>query len=125
MFKVKGDWSKTINFLKRNSKPDRFDEIYKEVGEMGVEALLKDTPKRTGKTANSWTYKIIKEKDVVTIEWHNDNITRSYNIALLLQQGHGTGFGGYVHGRDYINPAMYPVLNYLGDAIWKEVTKNK
>lgn len=116
-------WEKTLKFLDEFRKPDKFEKIYEETGELGIEALRTDTPKRTGKTANSWSYKTSKKGDIVSIEWHNSNVNRSYNVALLLQQGHGTGYGGYVHGRDYINPAMLPVFNYLSNSVWEEVTK--
>ena len=116
-------WEKTLKFLDSFSKLDRFDEIYDETGKLGVEALRADTPKRTGKTSNSWTYKVTRKGKNVTLEWHNTNVNDEYNVARLLQEGHGTGYGGYVHGKDYINPAMLPVFNFMTNSIWEEVTK--
>lgn len=37
--------------------------------------------------------------------------------------GHGTGTGGWVAGRDYINPAIRPIFDQIANDAWKEVTK--
>ena len=44
-------------------------------------------------------------------------------IAIIIQYGHGTGTGGYVKGRDYINPALRPIFDELAKNAWREVTK--
>lgn len=90
-------------------------------GRIGVDALSRTTPRKTGLTAESWGYRIIADKTNPRIEWFNSNIQNGALIAVLLQYGHGTGTGGYVVGRDYINPALRPVFDKIAEDIWKKV----
>ena len=91
---------------------------------LGVAALSTATPVDSGATAASWGYQIHRSGDRVKIEWTNDNVTKTgIPIAVLIQYGHGTGTGGYVQGRDFINPAMRPVFDAIANGIWMEVTK--
>lgn len=118
---VKGDWSKTEKFLKHASKVE-LDSILNKYGQEGVRALQNATPIDTGKTASSWNYEIEYSKGSLSIIWTNSNVNNHVNIALILQYGHGTRNGGYVVGRDYINPAMQPIFDKIADDAWKEVT---
>lgn len=120
-FKHKGDFSKTEKFFNK-ILGQNYLNILSKYGEIGVKALGESTPERTGKTASSWTYEIDHSKDNTTIAWLNTNENKGVNIAVILQYGHGTGTGGYVQGRDYINPAMRPVFDKIADEAWKEVT---
>jgi hypothetical protein len=90
----------------------------------GVEALRAATPKDTGLTANSWYYNIEKTKNGITIEWLNSNKNGEYNIALLIQYGHGTRTGEYVAGIDYINPALRPIFDEISENAWREVNRS-
>lgn len=121
-FKVTGDFSKTITSLKKLKEFVEKGNLDK-YGEMGVAALQQATPKRTGKTASSWSYEITVVDGKATIYWKNDNFNDGVNIAIILQYGHGTRQGGYVQGIDYINPAMKPVFDEIADKAWKEVIK--
>lgn len=118
----KGDFSKTLRFLENAKKPLRVSDLEK-FGREGVAALASATPVNTGKTANSWYYQIEEKKGSVTISFHNSNIQNGVPIAILLQYGHGTRNGGWVQGRDYINPAIQPIFDKIADLAWKEVTK--
>lgn len=121
-FRQKGDFSKVTNFLE--GIKDVFDlSILDKYGREGVAALSRATPKDTGRTADSWSYKTTREGKRVTLSFHNSNIQNGVPIAIILQYGHGTGWGGYVQGRDYINPAIKPVFDKLTEEAWKEVTK--
>lgn len=120
---VKGDFKKTRSFLKRIRHLD-LDSLLEKYAEEGVKALSSATPVVTGKTAASWTYEIIKEPGKVSIYWNNTNIQNGINIAVILDYGHGTGWGGYVQGRHYISPAIQPTFDKIADAAWKEVTKS-
>lgn len=121
-FKQKGDLSKTVEYLGRVRKAvNRID--WDRYGREGVNALAAATPFDTGLTANSWHYKIVKTKDSISITFYNSNIQNGIPIALILQYGHGTRNGGWVEGRDYINPAIQPVFDRLANDAWKEVTK--
>ena len=120
-FKVSGDFSKTKNSLKKLKNVSELETLEK-YGQLGVEALRAATPKKTGKTANSWDYEIVKEGDKASIYWTNSNINKNVNIAFILQYGHGTKQGTYVQGIDYINPAMRPVFESIANDAWKEVT---
>lgn len=123
MFKItqKGDFSKTEKFLKKAKDADFYKSLEK-YAEIGVTALREATPIDSGLTAESWSYEIERNRDGASITWINNNTNDGENIAILIQYGHGTGTGGYVHGRDYINPAMKPVFDQIAEDIWKEVT---
>lgn len=116
----KGDFHKTEEFLKKLKKGDLYKHL-EQYAEIGVEALRNATPIDSGETANAWTYEITQSRDGASITWINTNMNDGENIAILIQYGHGTGTGGYVRGRDYINPAMQPVFDKLAEDIWKEV----
>lgn len=120
---IKGDFKKTRNFLKRIQKLD-FYSLLKKYGEEGVKALSEATPVVTGKTAASWDYMIDRGIGQVSIFWTNSNFNDNVPIAVILEFGHGTGWGGYVQGRHYIAPAIRPVFDKIAEAAWKEVTKS-
>ena len=75
------------------------------------------TPARTGKTASSWSYEIIKADNKYELTFNNANVNRGENIAILIQYGHGTATGGYVPPTDYINPALSDIFKSLGEEI--------
>ncbi len=117
-----GEFNKITRYLER-SKHRLGIGIFDKYGKMGVDALTAATPVDTGKTADSWRYEIQNDANGMTLSFHNDNVNKGVNIAIILQYGHGTGNGGWVEGRDYINPALQPIFDELADKIWKEVTK--
>ena len=123
MFEIihKGSFSKTEDFLKKVKEKDLYKNL-DQYGKLGVEALRESTPIDSGITADSWSYEITYDHGTPTITWINSNTNKGENIAILIQYGHGTGTGGYVHGRDYINPAMQPLFDQIAEDIWKEVT---
>lgn len=118
-----GDWKKTNKFFDKIAKIFK-NSSFDKYGKMGVAALRSATPKRTGRTANSWYYEIKKTNGQMTINWLNSNINEGVVIAVILQYGHGTRNGGYVVGKDYINPAMRGVFQNIADGIWEEVTRS-
>lgn len=120
-FHHKGNFQKTDNFLKKAKQGDYFRSLEKFAQE-GVNALASATPIDSGKTAASWDYTISRSKGSVSITWTNSNINNGVNIAVIIQYGHGTRNGGYVQGRDYINPAIRPVFDKIAENVWKEVT---
>jgi hypothetical protein len=93
----------------------------RKFGRMGVEALREATPRDTGKTAESWSYEIVQEKGRTSIYWKNSNIVNGVCIAVILHYGHGTRGGGFVEGKNYITPAIQPILDRMADEVWKEV----
>lgn len=117
----KGDFSKSIEYLTNLKKLD-MKKILEKYGQLGLDALLEATPKRTGLTSRSWEYKVSVNGKEATINWYNTNVQNGMNIAVILQYGHGLKGGGYVRGRDYINPAMQPIFDEIADLAWKEVT---
>lgn len=122
-FTSKGDFSKTIKFLNK-VKNVKISNILSKYGEIGVTALSQATPKDSGVTSRSWNYKIEVNNNNASIVWYNTNVVKGVNIAVILQYGHGTRNGGWVEGRDYINPAMKPVFDKIADQVWKEVINN-
>lgn len=121
-FRQKGDFTKTERFLGRLKNGIRLADLDK-YGRAGVAALSSATPVKTGLTASSWYYKIERNRDSIRIVFCNSNLQNGVPIAVILQYGHGTGTGGWVEGRDYINPAIQPVFDQIADSAWKEVTK--
>lgn len=118
--KQKGDFSKTEKFLNSISKKLYYRNLQK-YAEQGVAALASATPVDSGTTANSWGYEIRQTKNSVSIYWTNSNVNKGVPIAVIIQYGHGTRNGGYVQGRDYINPAMRPIFDKIAESVWKEV----
>ena len=121
-FRQKGDFSKLTSFLEKAKNAVRLGDLDR-YGRAGVSALASATPVDTGHTANSWFYEIEHRNGSTVISFHNSNIQNGVPIAIILQYGHGTGTGGWVEGRDYINPAIRPVFDKLANEAWKEVTK--
>lgn len=122
-FTSKGDFSKTIKFINK-VKNVKINDILSKYGKIGVNALSQATPKDSGVTSRSWNYKIEVNNDNASIVWYNTNVVKGVNIAVILQYGHGTRNGGWVEGRDYINPAMKPIFDKIADQVWKEVINN-
>ena len=121
--KTSGDFNKTFKYLQKLNDVTKND-ILDRYGRIGVDALKLATPKDTGNTAESWGYKIVKGNNSIKLVFTNSNKTSTGTpIVILLQYGHGTGSGGYVYGRDFINPALQPVFEKLADEIWEEVKR--
>lgn len=121
--KQKGDFAMTEKFLKK-AFGRNYLVVLEKYAQQGVAALSAATPVDTGLTAISWSYEIIQNDNGYSITWNNSNIQNGVNIAIIIQYGHGTRNGGYVQGRDYINPALLPIFEAMADAAWKEVTGN-
>lgn len=121
-FRQKGDFSKLNRYLERVKEAAKIGVLDK-YGQAGVSALSSATPIESGKTAGSWYYEIKRQNGSVSIEFLNSNINKGVPIAVILQFGHGTGTGGWVQGRDYINPAIQPIFDKIAEDAWKEVTK--
>ena len=116
----KGNFNNTEKFLKGSQKID-FIKLLNEYGKRGVDALSANTPIDSGKTASLWNYEIHTTKNTYKVIWTNDNINQGVPIAILIQYGHATRNGGYVEGRDFINPAMKPIFDSMAEELWKEV----
>ena len=121
-FRQKGDFSKLTHYLEKVKEIVKLGDLDK-YGREGVAALASATPVDTGLTASSWRYEIQHGNDSVSITFYNDNIHNGVPIAIILQYGHGTRNGGYVQGRDYINPAIKPIFDKITEDAWKEVTR--
>lgn len=117
-----GEWKLTRNWFDRMTKLD-LALIMNQFGKEGVSALAAATPSRSGLTSKSWNYEVTRKGNNWKITWTNSNVNKGANIAVLIQYGHGTRNGGYVVGRDYINPAIRPVFEKIAQKAWKEVTR--
>ena len=118
----KGDFKHIDGFFKR-MKEKRLESKLLEYAQKGVSALSSATPIDTGTTASSWNYEIENTAGGISINWINTNVNKHVNIAIILQTGHGTRNGGYVQGRDYINPAIQPIFDQMANEAWREVTE--
>jgi hypothetical protein len=121
-FEQKGDFRNTEGFLARMKRLDLFRNLSK-FGAAGVSALSAATPVDTGLAASSWSYKVETSRSSSSIAWYNSNKEGGVSVVILLQYGHGTGTGGYVRGRDFINPAIQPIFDKIADDVWREVIK--
>lgn len=121
-FKHRGDFSKLTRYLEKAKKSVRLSDLDR-YGREGVAALSSATPVESGLTANSWYYKITQTNGSISISFHNSNNQNGVPIAIILQYGHGTNNGGWVQGRDYINPSIQPIFDKLTNDAWREVTK--
>lgn len=120
-FRQKGDFSKLTRYFERVKKAVKLSDLDK-YGREGVAALASATPVDSGKTANSWYYKIENKNGSAKISFFNSNVNKGVPIAIILQYGHGTRNGGWVEGRDYINPAIQPIFDKITENAWREVT---
>ena len=121
-FRQKGDFVKLTRYLEKTKKSVRLDNLDK-YGREGVAALASATPTDTGLTASSWYYEITRDNKGVKISFNNSNVQNGIPIAIILHYGHGTRNGGWVEGRDYINPAIQPIFDKITNDAWREVTK--
>lgn len=121
-FRQKGDFAKLTRYLAKVKSTARVIDLDK-FGREGVAALASATPVDSGETANSWHYEVTYNKGSASITFYNSNVQNGVPIAILLQYGHGTRNGGWVRGRDYINPAIQPIFDKIAEKAWKEVTK--
>lgn len=121
-FRQKGDFSKLSRYLEKVKEAAKVGVLDK-YGQAGVAALSSATPVESGLTAQSWYYEIEHTKSSAVIRFLNSNVNKGVPIAIILQYGHGTGTGGWVEGRDYINPAIQPIFDNIAKDAWKEATK--
>lgn len=121
-FRQKGDFSKLSRYFERVKEAAKIGVLDK-YGREGVAALSSATPVESGVTASSWNYEIQRQNGSVSIVYTNSNVNKGVPIAIILQYGHGTGTGGWVQGRDYINPAIQPIFDRIAENAWREVTK--
>lgn len=121
-FRQKGDFSKLTRYLEKVKSVVKLSDLDK-YGKEGVAALASATPVDTGLTASSWSYEIKQKNGSISISFKNSNIQNGVPIAIILQYGHGTRNGGWVQGRDYINPAIQPIFDKIANDAWREVTK--
>lgn len=118
----KGDFAKLTRYLEKANKKAKIGDLDR-FGKEGVNALASTTPVETGLTASSWYYKVEQDSNTAKITFCNSNIQNGIPIAIILQYGHGTRNGGWVEGRDYINPAIQPIFDKIAEKAWKEVTE--
>ena len=121
-FKSSGDFNSTEKFLNNLKKLTKIQSVLDAGGRAGVRALAAATPVESGLAANSWDYVVSSTGSGYRITWLNHDVENGFPVAIMLQYGYGTGTGGYVQGRDYINPAMKPIFDKIADDVWKVVT---
>lgn len=120
-FQVTGSFQRTMAFLQNAAKLN-IPAILQRYGQEGVAALQLHTPVDSGLAAESWGYEVEAKGGTYTIVWTNNDVESGFPVAIMLQYGYGTGTGGYVHGRNYINPAMQPIFDKIANEVWRVVT---
>ena len=121
--KVSGDTRNTEKFLRKLQRTSLYKTLDR-YGREGASVLSSATPNESGETAASWGYEVRISGGMVAIYWTNDHMAGDTPVPILLQYGHGTGTGGYVAGRDFINPAIQPVMDRIANDIWREITSS-
>lgn len=119
-YKVTGDWKRTEKWLKKIKNPS-IEQQLASYGYQGIRALASATPVDSGLTASSWDFEVVSNRGLYELHFYNTNTATGVPVAILIQYGHGTGTGGYVVGRDYINPAIQPIFDEIADKVWEEV----
>ena len=122
-FESKGDFSRSIKWLQKLQRAEFYKRV-NAIAAQGTSALASATPVDSSKTAQSWSHEVKITRTSCRVEWHNSNVNQGVSIAIILQYGHGTGTGGYVAGRDYINPAIRPIFDKIAEDVWSEVTRS-
>ena len=119
-----GKFRRSRKWLERILKMD-IRHVLNKYGERGVEKLRELTPRDTGETARSWYYEVHVHGDTASVSWWNDHVNEGVPIALLIEYGHVTGWGGYVPPHPYISEALGPVIEALENEIWEEVKSGR
>lgn len=122
-FREKGDFKKLYGLLEKYKDNYFGHTLLEKYAKEGLEALVAATPVRTGKTAASWSYEILIEPGLARITYSNSNIQNGKNIALLIQYGHASSKGGWIEGRDYINPVIQPLFDRIVEEAAEEIKK--
>lgn len=121
-FETTGSFRNTDDFLSRMKTFD-ISQLLSRYGAIGVDALSNATPFDTGETAGAWYFRVTHTNQTWAITFYNHHTVDGRPIAILLQYGHATGTGGWVEGRNYINPAILPLFDKIAADAWKEVTR--
>lgn len=118
-----GSFKNTESFLQRMTQLS-IRQILESAGREGVAALSAATPVDSGLASTSWDYEIHENPKAVSIVWTNTDVENGFPVVIMLQYGYATGTGGYVQGRDFINPAMRPIFDRIAEDVWKVVTSS-
>jgi hypothetical protein len=118
---VSGSFKQMESTLKNLLKID-IPAILESHGAEGVRALRSATPIESGLAAQSWDYKVSKERLGYSLTFTNSDVENGFPVVIMYQYGHGTGTGGYVEGVDFINPAIRPIFDKIINKVWKAVT---
>lgn len=122
-FKLTGNFDRSTRWLQKLQRAEFYKRV-NAIAAQGTSALASATPVDSSKTAQSWSHEVKITRTSCRVEWHNSNVNQGVPIAIILQYGHGTGTGGYVAGRDYINPAIRPIFDKIAEDVWSEVTRS-
>ena len=122
-FKMTGNFDRSTRWLQKLQRAEFYKRV-NAIAAQGTSALASATPVDSSKTAQSWSHEVTITRTSCRVEWHNSNVNQGVPIAIILQYGHGTGTGGYVAGRDYINPAIRPIFDKIAEDVWSEVTRS-
>jgi hypothetical protein len=119
---VTGNESPTTKALMKMKRTALLNQL-NAYGQQGVALLASATPVDSALTASSWAYRVVEERNGPRVEWYNTHADDNgqTSVAVLIQYGHGTKNGGYVQGRDYINPAIQPMFDKIINGIWEKV----
>lgn len=120
-FTVSRSGGRAEDYLRKLQRGDIYNGL-ERLAQQGVTALESATPVDSGLAAGSWAFTIERSRGSARIEWVNNDVENGFPVAIMLQYGYGTGTGGYVQGRDYINPAIKPIFDMIADQVWKAVT---
>lgn len=123
VFESKGDFDNLQKWLQSVSKNPPTAALTKIAVE-GKKSLAANTPRDTGETAGGWQAEITTKPGGSEIAWINTaHPEANVNLAVIIDQGHGTGTGGYVPPRPYIQRSMNGIFSRAGTMIAEEMIK--
>lgn len=93
---------------------EKVQQIAKKTAEEGVQKLKQDSPKVTGKYAESWTYKKVKGAYVV----HNKD---HYRLTHLIEKSYALRDGGRSTARPHIGPVEQKMIVDFEEELRREL----
>lgn len=120
--KTTGNYDQTTRWLNSMKSPD-LRAVLDRAGRVGLQALSAATPVQTGLASRSWSYEVKMGRRGASVTWTNSDVENGFPVLISLQYGYSTGTGGYVRGRDFINPAIAPVFEQLKSDISRMVSR--
>lgn len=119
-----GNFSNLERYVNSMVRED-FSTILKPEAQTGLNEFIRRTPKRTGTTANQWQVELEKSSRGSHITYYNSNVTKTgVPLPILIDGGHGTGTGGYVAPRPFIQNVVDSIGKNISNSVEGRIKSN-